>query len=110
MTLHELLYAEHYFTTFVLVTVVLGGAAGYLAGRAIALTWRPWWMVVAATLLVALGVRFIHYALFNTMFMSLHYYTVDTLVALAFAFAGYGLTRRVQMARQYGFLRRADVG
>ncbi len=34
------------FGVFLLVTVVLGGGAAWLAGRAIAATWRPWWHVV----------------------------------------------------------------
>jgi hypothetical protein len=103
--LRELLYEERYFAIFLLVTVVLGGGAGWLTGRAIALTWRPWWKVVLATLLVGATVRFIHFALFDAAFLSLHYYIVDTLFALAFAFAGYHTTRSRQMAQQYGFLR-----
>jgi len=50
-------------------------------------------------------VRFIHFALFDGAFVSLHYYIVDTLIALAFAFGGYTVTRSKQMAQQYGFLR-----
>jgi NO-binding membrane sensor protein with MHYT domain len=103
--LRELLYEESYFLTFILISVVLGGGAGWLTGRAIAHTWRPWWKVVLATLLLGLGVRFIHFALFDATFLSLHYYTVDTLIALVFALAGYRVTRSQQMAQQYGFLR-----
>jgi hypothetical protein len=58
-----------------------------------------------ATLLLGLAVRFIHFALFDAHFLSLHYYTIDTLIALVFAFAGYHVTRSRQMAQQYGFLR-----
>jgi hypothetical protein len=103
--LRELLYEERFFATFLLVTVVMGGGAGWLTGRAIAHTWRPWWKVVLATLLVGLAVRFIHFALFDATFLSLHYYAVDTLIALVFALAGYRSTRGRQMAQQYGFLR-----
>ncbi len=103
--LHDLLYEERYFATFVLVTIVLGGGAGWLTGRAIALTWRPVWTVVLATLVLGLGIRFIHFALFDTAFVSLHYYAIDTVFALAFALAGYRTTRSRQMAQQYGFLR-----
>lgn len=103
--LRELLYEERFFATFLLVTVVLGGGAGWLTGRAIALTWRPWWKVVLATLLVGAAVRFIHFSVFDGTFLSLHYYAVDTLFALVFALAGYRVTRSRQMAQQYGFLR-----
>ena len=41
-----LLYEEDSLGVFLLVTVVLGGGAAALAGRAVALTWRPWWQVV----------------------------------------------------------------
>ncbi len=40
-----LFYEEGSFGIFVLVSIVLGGGAAALAGRAIALTWRPWWQV-----------------------------------------------------------------
>jgi hypothetical protein len=105
--LHELLYEERSFFTFLLITVVLGGGAAYLAGRAAATTWRPWWSVFAYAMLLGVGVRFIHFSLFNATFVTLHYYLVDTLFALAFALAGYRITRTRQMARQYGFLNRS---
>ena len=38
--------------------------AAWLAGRAIAQTWRPWWSAVAYMLILGLAVRFFHYALF----------------------------------------------
>jgi hypothetical protein len=103
--LREFLYEERYFATFLLVTVAIGGGAGWLTGRSMALTWRPWWKVVLATLLLGLGVRFIHFALFDAHFLSLHYYAVDTGFALVFALIGYHVTRSRQMAQQYGFLR-----
>ena len=57
-------------------------------------------------LLIGGAVRFIHFFFFVSIFLSLHYYAVDTLIALAFGFAGFRVTRARQMARQYGFLRR----
>jgi hypothetical protein len=104
--LHDLLYEEAYFGVFLLVTVALGGGAAWLSGRAIAQTWRPWWSVIAYMLILGLAVRFIHFALFSGTLLSLHFYAVDTAVALLFASLGFRLTRRNQMARQYGFLDR----
>ena len=101
---HDLLYEENSLGVFLLVTVVLGGGAAWLAGRAIAQTWRPRWSVVAYMLLLGLVVRFIHYALFAGTLVSLHYYAVDTAVAIAAASLGFRMTRHAQMARQYGFL------
>ena len=104
--LHTLLYEEARLATFLFITIVLGGAAGFLSGRAIAMTWRPRWSLIPAALAVGVGVRFIHFALFNASFVSPHYYAVDTIFIFAAAVAGYRFARQRQMARQYGFLRR----
>jgi hypothetical protein len=101
--LHWLLYEEDYFLVFVLITVILGGGAAWLAGRAIALTWRPWWHVVLYMLILGATVRFFHFSLFSGTLTSLHYYLVDTLILIAIGLAGYRLTRQRQMAVQYGF-------
>ncbi len=102
--MHGLLYENDQLGSFLLVTVVLGGGAAWLAGRAIAQTWRPWWSVVAYMLILALAVRFIHFALFSGTLLSPHYYAVDAAAAILFAGLGFRVTRRRQMARQYGFL------
>ena len=39
--MNGILYEEDYIGLFLLVTVVMGGGAAWLAGRAIAGTWRP---------------------------------------------------------------------
>jgi hypothetical protein len=100
----ELLYEEGSFGIFLLVTVILGGGAAWLSGRAIAATWRPWWHIVAYMLILGFAVRFIHHALFGGTLMSPHYYLVDTAICLAAAFLGFRVTRAAQMATQYGFL------
>jgi len=104
--LHALLYEEDYFVSFLLVTVFLGGGAAWLSGRAIAQTWRPWWSIIGYMLILGLAVRFIHFALFSGTLLSPHFYAVDTAFVLLFASLGFRLTRRHQMERQYGFLRR----
>src|SRR2546426_8537615 len=85
----ELLSDEHSLGIFVLVTVAMGGGAAWLAGRAIASTWRPWWHVVLFMLILALAVRFMHFALFDAKLLSLHYYLVDAAVCLAFGLLGF---------------------
>jgi hypothetical protein len=104
--LRDLLYEENSFGVFLLVTVILGGGAAWLAGRAVATAWSRWWLLVFYALLIACAVRFIHFALFGATLISPHYYAVDAIVALAFAFAGFRMTRTRQMARQYGFMRK----
>jgi hypothetical protein len=98
-----LLYEEG-FGVFVLVTVVLGGGAAWLAGRAIAGTWRPFWQLPFYMLILGLSVRFIHFALFDGTFLSLHYYAVDALACFAFGALGFRLTRARQMATQYAWI------
>jgi len=104
----HLVYEEDSFGTFLLVTLILGGGASYLSGRAIALTWRPWWQVVLAMLVLGGVVRFFHLALFGGTLLSLHYYVVDSLFCLAFGFLGYRATRARQMAEQYGWIYRRN--
>ena len=98
------LHEENSFGIFLLVTVILGGSAAALAGRAIALTWRPWWQIVAYMLILGAAVRFIHFALFGSALLSLHYYGVDTAVCLAFGFLGFQAARAAQMVRQYRWI------
>jgi hypothetical protein len=97
----ELLYEEDALGVFLLVSVLLGGGAAWLAGRAIAGTWRPWWHVALYMLVLACAVRFIHFALFDATLLSLHYYSVDAGVCLGFGFLGFRATRAAQMANQY---------
>ena len=63
--MNGILYEEDYLSLFLLVTVVMGGGAAWLAGRAIAATWRPWWHVAFYMLILGGAVRFIHFALFE---------------------------------------------
>ena len=103
-----LLYEEDSLSVFLLVTVVLGGGAAALAGRAVALTWRPWWQVVLYMLMLGAAVRFIHFALFGGTLLSIHYYAVDTLVCMAFGFAGFQAARARRMVAQYPWINEPD--
>ncbi len=89
---------------FLLVTVVLGGGAAYMTGRAVALIWRPLPLLVFYILLLNAAVRFIHFALFNGTLFNLHYYAVDLVVLLILAGLGFRVTRTSQMAGQYAWL------
>ena len=89
---------------FLIVTVLLGGGAAFASGRAIADTWRPAWQVPLYMLLLGLGVRFVQFAVLGATLLSWSAYLVDLAVLAAFSCAGYVLTRRGQMARQYPWL------
>jgi hypothetical protein len=99
-----LFYEEDSLGVFLLVSVVLGGGAAWLAGRAIAATWRPWWHVAFYMLILTLAVRFLHFALFQATLRSVHYYLVDLTVCLAFGFLGFRTTRATQMVTQYRWI------
>jgi hypothetical protein len=99
-----IIYEEEYASLFVLVTVIMGGGAAWLAGRAVASTWRPWWHVAFYMLILGLAVRFIHFALFEGTLLSLQFYAVDTIVCLIFGFLGFRATRVAQMTTQYSWI------
>ena len=101
ISIPELLSDERSLLVFLLVSVAMGGGAAWLAGRAMAATWRPWWHIAFYMLLLAFAVRFIHYALFDSTFLSLHYYLVDYGVCLAFGLLGFRLMRVHQMVTRY---------
>jgi hypothetical protein len=98
-----ILYEEHSAWLFILVTVIMGGAAAMQMGRSIAQTWRPFGMMFVYAALLNCAVRFIHYAVFQGTLLSLHYYLVDYVIVLAFTFIGWRLRRAAQMSTQYAF-------
>ena len=106
--MQDFLFEPDHFGAFVLVTLILGGGAAWLTGRAIALTWRPWWQVLAYSLFLAAAERFFHFALFDGTLLSPHYYAVDGLLTAFFGFAGLRFTRVRQMRKQYGVLLRGE--
>ncbi|WP_421927087.1 DUF6867 family protein [Neoaquamicrobium sediminum] len=95
---------------FVFVTVILAGAAAYMTGRALANSWLGTAHIIAYMVLLAAATRFIHFALFSGTLLSPYYYLVDLVVLLVIATIGFRVTRSKQMARQYGFLGRAQAG
>jgi hypothetical protein len=99
-----ILYEESSAWLWLAVTVVLGGWTAWMTGRGIAQAWRPAWVAAAAALLLTMAVRFVHFALFEGSFLSVHYYLVDLCVVLAIALLAHRATRTSQMVRQYRWL------
>lgn len=97
-------YEEDSVLLFLLVTVVMGGWAGWMAARAVARGWRPYRACIPALLGVAAAVRFIHFALFSGTLLSAQYFLVDALVVLAIGSASFRFTRAGQMTTQYRWL------
>ena len=99
-----LLYEQDSLGVFLLLTVALGGGAAWLTGRAIAATWRPWWHVILLTFLLGGAVRFLHFALFEGMLLSLQFYLADTAVCMIFGLAGFRVMRVRQMVTNYRWI------
>lgn len=99
-----ILYEESSVWLFLLVTVIMGGVAAWQAGRAVASVWKPRWQLVFYVLLLGVVVRFTHFALFEGTLLSVKYYLADTIVLMAFAFAGWRVARAGQMSTQYEWL------
>jgi hypothetical protein len=86
------------------VTGLLGGGAAWLAGRAIARTWRPIWHVVGYMAILGAAVRFVHFALFDAELLSLAGYATDATYVIALACLSWRVARTTQMVNQYPWL------
>jgi len=100
---------------FIFITVIAGGGAAFMIGRAAAKGWKPFWHAVVFVLALSASVRFLHWGLFagatlqswreaKGSLLSIHFYAVDSAMLLVFAALGFWLYRRSQMIRQYGWL------
>lgn len=109
------LIVEKSYWAFFVVTVILGGGAAFLAGRALARSWRPFGRVMFYMLFLGAAVRFLHWGLFldatlaswremQGTLLSPHYYAVDTLLLMCAAALGFRLERARQMTSQYRWI------
>jgi hypothetical protein len=102
------LFLEHEGATgivqFVVFTLILGGGAAFMAGRALAIGWKPVGLLAFYMFLFTFGLRFLDYALFQSELLSLKYFLSHGLVVLGLALLGYRLTRVNQMVTQYPWL------
>lgn len=91
---------------FMLVTVLLGGGAAYLVGRAVARTWRPVTALAAYLMLLDCAVRFIHFALVGDILVAPAAFVIDLVVLCIIGGLGFRITRAAQISRQYPWLYR----
>jgi hypothetical protein len=89
--------------TFVLITMVLGGAGAWATGRAVAKTWRPLAMLAPYMLFLTVGVRFLHYALYGEPLLSPTLFIVAYIWTMAVGAVAYRVMRATQMATQYSW-------
>lgn len=84
--------------------LLLGLGAAWMTGRASALSWEDPGKLAVYLLVLAVGVRFIHFALYGATFVDPLGYIVDAALVLAIGFLGYRYTRTLQMVTQYHWL------
>jgi hypothetical protein len=89
---------------FLVLTVIIGGGAAFLAGRGLARSWKPFERLFFYMALLAAAVRFFHYALFDGSLISFYYYLVTYAVLLAMGSLGFRFMRTTQMVTQYRWL------
>jgi hypothetical protein len=97
-------FTEGSIGVFILLSVVLGGGAAFMAGRSLAKDWRSLPSLMVFMLPLGAGVRFLHFALFQHPLFSLTHFISTTLILMGFAFFGYRLKRVNQMTTQYPWL------
>ena len=79
--------------------------AAWRTGKSAANGWGEIWPnVVISTLLLGIGVRFIHHALFNGPMLSLRFYAIDTVILMFFSILAFRHMRAKQMATNYYWL------
>lgn len=83
------------------LTVVLCGAAAVATGRAVGGNWKPAWQVAAACAGLALAARFLTYALFQGVLLSLGGLLAGFLILLAFGLLSWRIARTSQFVNQY---------
>ncbi len=89
---------------FIGVTLLLMGGCAFMAGQALASTWRPLWHCIPYALGLGLADRFLGFALFGGQLLSPGGYITDSLVVTAIILAAYRITQARRMVQQYPWL------
>jgi hypothetical protein len=90
--------------SFLGLTLLLFGGAAIATGRALARNWRPLWQVLPYAALLAMGDRFLLFALFDGELLSVSGYALAALILLLFCLLTYRVTLVRLMVRQYPWL------
>ncbi len=88
----------------VIVTVVMMGFAAWSTGRAIAVTWRPFWHAVVYPFLLGFVDRGLNRAFADGELWSLTGYLADTAFLLAVSVFAYRLAQARKLTLQYPWL------
>jgi hypothetical protein len=93
---------------FLLVTVVMFGAAAWQTGQALAQTWRPYAYVVVYGLMLAAADRLLLVLLFGGSLFALVPYLVAAAVLIGLGTLAFRLTRVRRMVSQYPWIYERD--
>ncbi|MEO1793149.1 MAG: DUF6867 family protein [Pseudomonadota bacterium] len=99
----SLLY-ENSLQAFVIITLLLGGGAAWMTGRAISVTWGPLWQALAYMIPLTGAARFLHFALADGVLLSAWYFVVNFAILCAIAAISFQFARTALMAQQYPWL------
>lgn len=91
---------------FIGLTVCVMGFAAFMTGQAVASTWKPAWHAVVYCGLLGLADRFLTFALFDGVLLSLPGYLLDTAVLIGIALFAFRLRRAHKMVTQYPWMYR----
>lgn len=89
---------------FILLTLLIGSGAAWRTGQAVAGAWGPVWPVTAYAALLAVAVRFLHFALFGGPLLSFPSYIIDFAVLTIVALLGHRARRARHMTEQYDWM------
>ncbi|CAM5768531.1 hypothetical protein LMIY3S_02530 [Labrys miyagiensis] len=99
----QFLYEDSLFH-FVLVTVIMGGWAAWMTGKACAASWSRYPTLFIYLALLTAGVRFLHQAPFGGNMFSPYYFVVDLVIVQLIGFLSYRLRLVNQMVSKYGWM------
>ncbi len=86
------------------VFMILCAMAAWMVGKSVATDWDSLAKMFGFVMILGLGARFLHFALYQAQFVSVSRYIVDTFILAVVAYIGYRFTRTNQMTTQYHWL------
>lgn len=98
------LYAEGSFLHVLFLTFILGCGCAWMAGRAIATSWRSASIAAAAMVPLGFALRFLHFALFEEPLLEPVTWAFEMSCLVAVALLSWRYARASQMVRQYYWL------
>ena len=89
---------------FLIVNGLLAGGAAWITGKALADGWKPLWHALAYSLLLALGTRFVLFALFKSALLSLPGLLITLAILAGLSALSFRISRARKMVAQYPWL------